>query len=82
MDLVHLPPAPRTSARSGTADFYGLSGIEEAAAYAAHPILGPHLDACIAAVEGHVGAGKKLEAILGPLDTAMKYRSSMEIFGR
>ena len=74
-------PQHRDLGRSGTADFYGLSGIEEAAAYAAHPILGPRLDACIAAVEGHVGAGKKLEAILGPLD-AMKYRSSMEIFGR
>jgi len=74
-------PQHRDLGRSGTAKFYGLSGIEEAAAFAAHPILGPRLDACVAAVEEQLRAGKRLEAIFGPLD-AMKYRSSMEIFGR
>ena len=74
-------PQHRDLGRSATAKFYGLSGVEEAAAYATHPILGPRLDACISAVEGHLAAGKSLEAILGPLD-ARQYRSSMEIFGR
>ena len=74
-------PQHRDLGRSATAKFYGLSGPAEAAAYAAHPILGPRLDACIAAVEEQLAAGKRLEAILGPLD-ARKYRSSMEIFGR
>ena len=74
-------PQHRDLGRSATAKFYGLSGPEEAAAYAAHPILGPRLEACVAAVEQQLAAGTSLEAIFGPLD-AMKYRSSLEIFGR
>jgi uncharacterized protein (DUF1810 family) len=74
-------PQHRDLGRSATSKYYGLSGREEAAAYAAHPILGPRLAACIAAVEEQLAAGRSLEAIFGPLD-AMKYRSSLEIFGR
>ena len=71
-------PQHRELGRSGTAQFYGLSGVEEARAYAAHPILGSRLHECAAAVLGHL-AGKSAEAILGPVD-AMKLRSSMDIF--
>ena len=74
-------PQHRDLGRSGMAKFYGLSGPEEAAAFAAHPVLGPRLDACVAAVEQQLAAGTSLEAMFGPLD-AMKYRSSLEIFGR
>lgn len=73
-------PQHRDLGHSDTAKFYGLSGRDEARAYAAHPILGPRLEACVAAVERHLVAGKRLEDILGSLD-AMKYRSSREIFG-
>jgi uncharacterized protein (DUF1810 family) len=66
--------------RSAMAKFYGLSGPEEAAAYLAHPLLGPRLRECVAAVAAHLRAGRSAEAILGDLD-AMKLRSSMEIFG-
>jgi uncharacterized protein (DUF1810 family) len=61
------------------AKFYGLSGREEAAAYLAHPLLGPRWRECVAAIEAHVAAGTPAEAILGALD-AMKYRSSLDIF--
>ena len=74
-------PQHRDLGRSATAKVYGLSGPQEAAAYAAHPVLGPRLDACVAAVEEQLAAGTSLEAMFGPLD-AMKYRSSLEIFGR
>ena len=74
-------PQHRDLGRSETAKYYGLSGAEEAAAYAAHPLLGPRLDACFAAVERHLAAGMSAETILGPVD-ALKYRSSKEIFGR
>ena len=74
-------PQHRDLGRSGMAKFYGLSGVEEAAAYARHALLGPRLDHCIAAVEEHRAAGRSLEAILGPVD-ALKYRSCLEIFGR
>jgi uncharacterized protein (DUF1810 family) len=52
--------------------------VEEARAYAAHPLLGPRLRQCAAAALGHLGA-KTAETILGPVD-AMKLRSSMDIF--
>ena len=73
-------PQHRDLGRSATAKYYGLSGREEAAAYLAHPVLGPRWRDCVAAVEAHLSAGVSLEAIFGDLD-AMKYRSSLEIFG-
>jgi len=71
-------PQHRNLGRSGTAKYYGLSGLEEARAYAAHPVLGRRLRECAAAVLEHLG-DKSAEAILGPVD-AMKLRSSMKIF--
>jgi len=66
--------------RSPTAKFYGLSGEEEARAYLAHPSLGPRYRECVAATREWVEKGRSLEAIFGELD-AMKFRSSLEIFG-
>ena len=66
--------------RSETAEYYGLSGEEEARAYLAHPLLGPRYRECVAAVRAQVDAGRGLETIFGELD-AMKFRSSVEIFG-
>ena len=71
-------PQHRDLGRSARAKFYGLSGVEEARAYAAHPLLGPRLREGAAAVLEHL-AGKSAEANLGPVD-AMKLRSSMDIF--
>jgi uncharacterized protein (DUF1810 family) len=71
-------PQHRDLGRSPTAKFYGLSGVEEARAYAAHPLLGARLRECAAAVLEHLG-DTSAEAILGPVD-AMKLRSSMDIF--
>ena len=56
---------------------YGLESLEEAAAYLAHPILGPRLRECTEAVNDL--AGRSAEAIFGPVD-AMKLRSSMTLF--
>ena len=72
-------PQHRDLGRSATAQFYGLSGVEEAAAYAAHPLLGQRLRECIAAICPHLEASHSAEAILGEVD-ALKFRSSMEIF--
>ena len=66
--------------RSPTAKFYGLSGEEEARAYLEHPLLGPRYREAVAAARAQVDAGRSLEAIFGELD-AMKFRSSVEIFG-
>ena len=71
-------PQHRDLGRSPTAKFYGLSGIEEARAYAAHPLLGERLRECCRAILPHL-RNEPAEAILGPVD-ALKLRSSMEIF--
>ena len=73
-------PQHRDLGFSANARFYGLSGADEAKAYLAHPLLGPRLRECTAAVRAQVAAGRSLEAIFGSLD-ARKFRSSMEIFG-
>lgn len=71
-------PQHRDLGRSPTAKYYGLSGIDEARAYAAHPLLGERLRQCCRAMLPHLQVGTA-EAVLGPVD-ALKLRSSMEIF--
>ena len=39
-------PQLRALGRSATAKFYGIEGLAEARAYAAHPVLGPRLREC------------------------------------
>lgn len=56
--------------------FYGLSGLDEARAYLAHPILGPRLHACVDAM---LTLNGDAEEILGGVD-ALKFRSSMTLF--
>ena len=73
-------PQHRDLGRSPTAKFYGLSGEEEARAYLEHPVLGRRYRESVAAVRAQVEKGRSLEAIFGELD-AMKFRSSVEIFG-
>jgi uncharacterized protein (DUF1810 family) len=59
--------------------FYGLASLAEAAAYLAHPVLGPRLVECTAAMLGH-GDATALEILGSPDD--MKFQSSMTLFGR
>jgi uncharacterized protein (DUF1810 family) len=63
--------------RSETADLYGLSGLVEARAYLAHPLLGARLRECTAIVNAL--DGRSAEQIFGPTD-AMKFRSCMTLF--
>ncbi len=68
--------------RSPTAEFYAISTLDEARAYLRHPVLGPRLLECTAAlIELPDGAGRGAEQIMGPVD-AMKLRSSMTLFLR
>lgn len=71
-------PQHRDLGRSATAKYYGVSGIEEAQAFAAHPLLGERLRECIRAILPHLAAASP-ETILGPVD-ALKLRSSMTLF--
>lgn len=72
-------PQDRNLGRSQTAKYYGLSGPAEAAAFAAHPLLGARLRQCLAAIRPHLEAGVSADAILGEID-ALKFASSMAIF--
>jgi uncharacterized protein (DUF1810 family) len=64
--------------RSATAKYYGLSGVDEARAYAMHPLLGERLRECCRAILPHL-ATCNAESILGSVD-ALKLKSSMQIF--
>jgi uncharacterized protein (DUF1810 family) len=64
---------------SSTARHYAISGLDEARAYLAHPVLGPRLVECAglaAAVEG----GSAADVFGYPDD--LKLRSSMTLFSR
>lgn len=63
--------------RSEMARFYGLGSVEEARAYARHPLLGARLRRCVELVLAV--QGRTLREIFGPVD-ALKFCSSMEIF--
>ncbi|MHB8283879.1 MAG: DUF1810 domain-containing protein [Caulobacteraceae bacterium] len=62
---------------SSTAQFYGIGGLDEATAYLAHPVLGPRLEAAVAALQAC--SGGSLHAVLGSPDD-LKFRSSMTLF--
>jgi uncharacterized protein (DUF1810 family) len=63
--------------RSSTAQHYAISGLPEARAYLAHPVLGPRLVEC-ARVLTELGTADPVR-VFGPVD-ALKLRSSMTLF--
>lgn len=72
-------PQLRGLGSSPMAQAYGISGLAEARAYMAHPLLGPRLVECVQALLAH--AGQPAEAILGGID-ALKLRSCLTLFAR
>jgi uncharacterized protein (DUF1810 family) len=62
---------------SAAARYFAISGLAEARAYLAHPVLGPRLVEAARALTGLPGADPA--AVLGPVD-ALKLRSSMTLF--
>jgi uncharacterized protein (DUF1810 family) len=65
--------------QSPVSRLYAISGLAEAKAYLAHPVLGPRLVECAAILGGL--SGRTAEQIFGPID-ALKLRSSMTLFLR
>lgn len=63
--------------RSHRARHFGLSGLDEAAAYLAHPVLGPRLVQVSQLLRSHEGTDPA--TILGAVD-ALKVRSCMTLF--
>jgi uncharacterized protein (DUF1810 family) len=72
-------PQLATLGRSSMARHYGLSGLDEARAYLAHPVLGPRLrSACELLLQL---PPCKAVGIFGSVD-AMKLRSSLTLFAQ
>ena len=63
--------------RSSTAQRYAISGLDEARAYLAHPVLGPRLVEAAQALTDLDGSDPV--AVFGSVD-AVKLRSSMTLF--
>ncbi len=70
-------PQVRGLGQSPTSVHYAIAGAAEAEAYLAHPLLGPRLLECTAAVLAV--PDRSAPQIFGELD-AMKFRSSMTLF--
>ncbi len=70
-------PQMRGLGHSDMAWEYGIANRDEAAAYLAHPILGPRLLACVDALLRH--RQREADDILGDVD-ALKLRSSLTLF--
>jgi uncharacterized protein (DUF1810 family) len=64
---------------SPVARHFAISGLDEARAYLAHPVLGPRLVEAARVLAGLPGGDPV--AVLGPVD-ALKLRSSMTLFAR
>jgi len=64
---------------SAMAQRFALSSLDEAAAYLAHPVLGPRLRECAALVAGI--EGRSIAEIFGDPDDR-KFRSSMTLFAQ
>jgi len=65
--------------RSATAELFGLRSLDEAQAYAAHPVLGPRLRLVTELVNAI--AERSIQEILGSPDD-LKFRSCMTLFAR
>jgi uncharacterized protein (DUF1810 family) len=66
--------------RSGMAERYAIRSLAEARAYLAHPVLGPRLLECVAAV-AEAPEDSTPESMFGGID-AVKLRSSVTLFLR
>jgi uncharacterized protein (DUF1810 family) len=70
-------PQLRGLGHSSTAAFYGITSLEEARAYLAHPVLGERLRECVRVLLGLHGSDP--EVVFGPTD-ALKLRSCLTLF--
>ncbi|WP_161867132.1 DUF1810 domain-containing protein [Pseudomonas yangonensis] len=75
--IWYVFPQLRGLGRSEMAEHYGISGLDEARAYLAHPLLGPRLEDCARALLSH--RGRPVRQIMGSPDD-LKLRSSMTLF--
>jgi len=75
--MWYVFPQLRGLGHSAMAQAYGITGLDEARAYLAHPVLGPRLRECATLVAAVQERG--IHAIFGSPDD-MKFRSCMTLF--
>ena len=75
--MWYVLPQMRGLGASSMATRYGIGSLDEARAYLAHPVLGPRLIECVAAMNGLRG-GSAAE-VFGAIDAA-KFRSCLTLF--
>lgn len=75
--IWYVLPQLRALGRSPRAQRYGLGSAAEARAYLAHPVLGPRLRECAAAMNAL--ATHDPVQVLGPIDAA-KFQSCLTLF--
>lgn len=75
--MWYVLPQLRGLGMSGMAQRYGIASAHEARAYLAHPVLGPRLRECVAAMTALPGSDA--EDVLGGID-ALKFRSCLTLF--
>jgi len=76
--IWYVLPQLRGLGSSSRANFYGIGSVREARDYLAHPILGPRLRECVAAMNAL--ETRSAVEVLGPVDAA-KFRSCLTLFG-
>ena len=75
--IWYVLPQLRGLGSSSMATFYGIVSAQEAEAYLKHPVLGPRLRECVAAMNAL--EGPTAVQVLGPIDAA-KFRSCVTLF--
>jgi uncharacterized protein (DUF1810 family) len=75
--IWYVLPQLRGLGSSSMANFYGIASAQEAEAYLAHPVLGPRLRECVAAMNALEGLSAV--QVLGQIDAA-KFRSCVTLF--
>lgn len=75
--MWYVLPHLRGLGSSSRATFYGIGSAAEAEAYVAHPVLGPRLKECVAAMNAL--ATSDPAEVLGHVDAA-KFRSCLTLF--
>jgi len=73
----YVLPQLRGLGTSSRATFYGIASADEARAFLAHPVLGPRLAQCVAAMNAL--RGLTAAQVLGQIDAA-KFRSCLTLF--
>ena len=78
--IWYIFPQQKGLGHSHNSEFYGLEGIEEAAAYWAHPILGPRLREICEVLLTH--KGKNIDYIMKSRVDVMKLQTCKNLFNK